>query len=362
MHRQKVIGLIAVLFGLAGCSQEKELGEFDVSEIKSLQVTGSIGTMTNPATGQVMRRELPEGYIKPGFIKPGVDVVTGGSGYKNSEWQSTGIAMPTHRSPGFRGPDADYIDKADVYWKLNWIRIQLQNGKLPSNLKEAVAKTRKLLRTVVQDRNSNTAEEAVIALEEGIEHLEAQRVLTLGNTDLQLIPWRAGRAAVERYFEQDNGKLNGGASKSNKYLNRSGGSLTLDLMQNPLSTPHPSGRSLTTKTAPGVTEAQAVALSYASKFAASPEEMMRRSWQKAIEKTNKLRDDLGLMNRADNNDRNDVSVPTVFGTTTEPQNTTEEKDTTMDSVVPIPSIYGDTHRANVPASAFKEPSDPFGKP
>lgn len=358
MRKQKIIGIIAILFGLTGCNQEKELGEFNVSEVKSLQVTDSLRPMTNTATGQDMRSELPEGYSRPK-----VDVVAGGGGYKNSEWQSGGIAAATHYSPGFRGADADYIDKADVYWKLNWIRKQLQNGKLPSNLKEAVAKTRKLVMTVVRDRNADTAEEAVIALEEGIAHMEAQHTLTLGNLDLQLVPWGAGRAAVERYFDKDKGKINRADSKSSKYLNRSGGNLALNLMETPSVLPRPSrlGRSTTVST-PGVTEAQAVALSYADKCAASPEEMMRRSWQKAIEKINKLRDDLGMMNRADNSDRNDVSVPTVFGTSAEPQNTAEEMQTTATDVVPIPSIYGNTRRVDVPASTFKEPNDPFGKP
>lgn len=358
MRGQKMIGLIAVLFGLAGCSQEKELGEFSVSEIKSLQVTDSLQPMTNTVTGQEMGREVPEGYIQPK-----VDVVVGGSQYKNSEWQSAGIATPTRRSHGFRGPDADYIDKADVYWKLNWIRKQLQNGKLPSNLKEAVAKTRKLLMTVVRDRNFDTAEEAVTALEEGIDHLEAQRTLTLGNIDPQLIPWGAGRGAVERHFDKDKGKIIRPDSKITKPQNRFNGSLALDLTESSSSLPRPSrlGRSLTL-TMPGVKEAQAVALSYAEKYAASPEEMMRRSWQKAIEKTNKLRDDLGLMNRADNNDRNDVSVPTIFGTSIEPRDTMEEMDSTTSDVVPIPSIHGNMRSVNVPASTFKEPDDPFGKP
>jgi hypothetical protein len=31
---------------------------------------------------------------------------------------------------GFRNADSDYIDIADVYWKLNWIRKQIQAGLL----------------------------------------------------------------------------------------------------------------------------------------------------------------------------------------------------------------------------------------
>lgn len=359
MRGQTIIGSIAVLFGLAGCNQEKELGEFNVSEIKSLQVTDSLRTMTNTATGQEMRRELPEGYIKPT-----VDVVAGGGGYKNSDWQSGGLATAIRFSPGFRGADADYIDKAEVYWKLNWIRKQLQNGNLPSNLKEAVAKTRKLLMTVVRDRNFTTAEEAVITLEEGIEHLEAQRTLKLGNIDPQLVPWGAGRAAVERHFDKDKGRTNRSDSKPNKYLNRTSGSLTLDLTESSsvtLTRPSRLGRA-PAMLDPGVKEAQAVAFSYAEKYAASPEEMLRRSWQKAIEKINKLRDDLGLMNRTDNNDRNDVSIPTVFGTTTEPKDSLEEMDSTTDNVVLIPSVYGNMRRVDVPDSTFKEPDNPFGKP
>ena len=357
MRGRAIIGIVGVLFGLAGCSKEKELGEYDVSQIKGLQVTDSIRAMTDTTTGQEMRSERPEGYIKPT-----VNVVGGGGGYRNSEWQSAGIEMPTHRSAGFRGPDADYIDKCDVYWKLNWIRKRLQSGKLPSNLKEAVAQTRKLLMTAARDRNFNTGEEAVIALEEGIEHLEAQRTLRLGNVEALLVPWGAGRAAVERHFDKDKARTNPTELKPNKYLTHSSGSLSLDLTQSSSAMPRPAHMGRTTVIAPSVKAAQSLALSYADKYTASPEDMMRRSWQKAIEKINKLRDDLGLMNRTDNSDRNDVSVPTILGATVETQDKTEETDSAMDNVVPVPSIYGNARRVDVPDSTFKEPDNPFSKP
>ncbi len=346
------IGIILGLFvGLAGCRGEKELGKFDTSNIKPLHVVDSVGSLTDATSGRQMGHEAAAGSLMPR-----VDVVTGGQGYKNSQFRSESVTATFHHSPGFRGADADYIDKASVYWKLNWIRKQLQSGTLPSNLKEAVKKTRNLLDTVVRDRNFTTADEAVTALEEGIEHLDAQNVLKLGNVDVQLVPWGAGRDAVTRYFDKEKGSR----PDSNKFIRRTSGTLSVD-STNALLLSRYSRLGRHTTLVPGVKEAQSLAVSYARKYGASPEEMMRHSWSKAIEKTNKLRDDLGLMHRADNSDRDDVSVPTVFGTSHELGGPDETGDLS-DNVVPIPSISGSIRRIDVPASTFKEPADPFANP
>lgn len=343
---------------LTGCRSHQGGVSWDPSE-RMGSVNVDLHSLASENGGQFT---LPDQTGSPG--KPSLSVVDNGTGYQNKDWNSSGLTQHTVRATGGRGADADYIDKADVYWKLNWIRKELQSGNLPSNLKEAVAKTRKGLMTLVPDRNRTTAEDAVAAMEEGVQHQEADKALKAAGLNPLLIPFAAGREAVARYFDRDKKTA---PVDSDKYKPRAMGLLSLDLRDNRLPVAaisrRPSPGSLTSSLSSDLKSAQAIAISYAERYHASPEEMMRRAWRAAIEKTNKLRDDLGLMNRAPNSDRNDVEIPSILGTRPAEEKTVTDDDANdiTDNVVPIPAIGDNAKRVDVPASVYKEPAEPFAE-
>src|SRR5262249_20629239 len=93
---------------------------------------------------------------------------------------------------------------------------------------------------------------------------------------------------------------------------------------------------------------------YAEKYQAPPDEMMKRAWRKAIEKINELRDELGLMNRAENRDALTNYVPSTTETTPTPG----EPGDLFQNAVPIPDIHGADKRTP-PKEAATEPENPF---
>ncbi|MCS6777511.1 MAG: hypothetical protein RMJ43_14460 [Chloroherpetonaceae bacterium] len=333
-----VLGIV-----LNGCRPDPTDPRLELEPIKLEQMPRSRppSQITDIGTG------LPLPQVEPGPLEmPRMDVVTGARSGIAPRWNRMYEAY-TPMAPGMRGSDADYIDKADVYWKLNWIRKQLQAGTIPPNLADAIARTRQQLETTQRDKNYRIAERAIQLLEEGMEHLQARRTLVAAGVASDLIPWSLGREAVQRYI--DEGRLGFGSAAKRASL-RPG---TADAKESPAQSYWRQQRNTLTSTLTARQQSTiALILEYAEKYRASPDTMLQRVWQKAIERINELRDELGLMNRNENRDSNSTYVPRpIESFSSEPQDL-------ISNTVPIPDIYG-SERKEVPAEVTTEPDNPF---
>lgn len=273
--------------------------------------------------------------------------VVPGSGREPSAFAPVGTLDANGR---MRGADSDYIDKADVYWKLNWIRKQILTGNFPENFEQAIAKTRKLHETTRRDKNYDLAAEAIKLIEEGWEHHKALVKLRLARISLVMVPWAGGTYAVQRFIDE------GGLGFGEKPKTPARGLTTRNGEEEeenyvPLyrrMRPQKSATMLGSQQ-----EAIAIVLTYAQKYRNSPEEMMKRAWRRALAKIYEYRDELGLMNRSENNDGNPTE-PGVGMPIAPRQGKMAPIESGTEGVVPIPPLYGAE-----PVAPTKEPDDPF---
>jgi len=273
-------------------------------------------------------------------------------------------SVSTNFNPGFRGADWDYIGKADVYWMLNYIRRVILYGlpsdipNTPENLREelvkVVTKARKQLEEANHDGNYDLAVEAVKHLDKSIEHLTAQQKLEAVHVSLRAIPWGTGSDSVQKYI--DSGGLGFGAKKEESGLGNLSRSLDGDEDDDDLLNARPLGG--TRSAAPsGLTRAQEEAidlvLTYERNYHTGPDKMVRREWSAAIEKINRLRDNLGLMNRDENKD-GDSATPN-------PMLNDDPSNIGVKNVVPIPEIGKEFPGSKPLPGATNAPdgSDPF---
>lgn len=276
-------------------------------------------------------------------------------------------SVSTNYNPGFRGADADYIDKADVYWMLNYIRRVILYGlpsdipNTPENLREelvkVVTKARKQLEDANHDANYDLAVEAVRRLDKSIEHLTAQQKLEAAHISLRSIPWGTGVDSVQKYI--DSGRLGFGAKKEESEVGSLSRSMDISDDEDDLMDAKPLGGRRASALS-GLTRAQEEAiglvLAYEKDYHTGPDKMVQREWSAAIEKINQLRDNLGLMDRDENKDGNSATPnpmlndnPANFG---------------VKNVVPIPEVGKDLPGSKSPPGAANAPdgSDPFALP
>ena len=313
-----VAGAVALLtlFALTGCEQddadpfEDAAGDkMKFSRIKRIKMDPSMIARKDVTTGKPVAIVVQEDNAAALS-----GVVPGGSGAFHGADYTTGHADSLGRP---RGADSDYVDKADVYWKLNWLCKHLGDAVLPDDFEKAIKIAREIMTTAEHDANYRLADEALTHLETGLKHYRAAQVLRSANTDTILIPWSGGVEAVQRAI--DRGVL-GFGEKSQAALH----SAAQDDDEDTISRRSPSSAG------PPLTSAQQkivdILLEYARRYRASPDAMRRADWGIAATKTNRLRDELGLMNRPENREDNYDST----------RATSDAGMSGTDGVVPIP--------------------------
>lgn len=198
------------------------------------------------------------------------------------------------------GDGADYEDKCDVYWKLNWIRKEILAGRAPYNLGDVIKKTRQELSQTRPDGNLDLAAEAMDHLEKGLMHLAADQDIQAAHITRSSIPWSVGPAGMRRFIETT---IPG--AKANSGVSGRRGSAGFD--DDDDFTPASSG-SLHQPIDWQQQQAITVMENYASHRHASPESLMRSEFRTAIQKTNRLRDNLHLEHRKENDDGDATEV------------------------------------------------------
>ena len=318
---------LLTLFALTGCEQDNT-DPFEDAAGGKMQHIKIQRLNLNP--NLIARKDVTTG--KPIAIVVGADnpsalsgVVPGGSGAFRGTDYTYGHADSLGRP---RGADSDYVDKADVYWKLNWLRKHLGDARLPDDFEKAIKICREIMTTAEHDANYRLADDALTHLEAGLKHYRAAQTLKASSTDTILVPWSGGIEAVQRSIER--GVL--GFGEKTASVARSYSSDDSDDSSTRRGTAAPAA-----PLTPSQQKIVDLILDYARRYHAAPDAMRRSEWALAVPKINRLRDELGLMNRPENREDNYDSTANSSGAA--PGGT--------DSVVPIPPDPNSTNRGMV---------------
>ena len=284
-------GALLTLFALTGCEQDSadpfegsaNSDKMQLTRIKRLKMDPSMVARKDVATGK------PVAIVVQGDNPAALSgVVPGGSGAFHGSDYTTGRPDSLGRP---RGADSDYVDKSDVYWKLNWLRKHMGDATLPEDFEKAIKICRETMTTATHDANYRLADDALTHLEAGLKHYRNAQILKAANADVILIPWSGGEEAVQRAL--DRGVLGFGEK-----MQAASRASARDEDGNP------APRRNSAASAPTLTPAQQkivdLVLEYAHRYRASPDAARRSDWDVAVTKINRLRDELGLMNRAEN--------------------------------------------------------------
>jgi hypothetical protein len=205
-------------------------------------------------------------------------------------------------SPSDDHTDRHYIEIADIYWKLNWMRRELLRGTVPYNMLEELDKATRRLKHLPHDVNYPLVEEALGRMHKGLEHLACQRILRAAQIDDTRVPWEIGVEDVKEYLDKSVTTTTPTVTQPLPLEHHPTGeegedAPTFGKVQ--MATPAPAQ-------APSV--AVRLALDYETRYHTSPRNMMLREWETAIRQTNRLRDGLGLAHRETNNDGDATDV------------------------------------------------------
>lgn len=162
--------------------------------------------------------------------------------------------------------EKDFIAKADVYWKLNWMAKVMAQGFTPHDFEETVEKTKNLLALTYHDSLYPLALDALADVKEGIEHQKADETLLKAGVISATVPWGGGSLLIEGFI--DDGSLGFGAKPKEQSVG----------FGDPAASPPPAlDLSLTLEQK----QALEVVRNYASKYKKSPSMMKAQAWGEA---------------------------------------------------------------------------------
>jgi hypothetical protein len=202
---------------------------------------------------------------------------------------------------GHRVPKSYYIIYCDIYWRLNWIRQQLRHGIVPERLGDKIENVRKELTQatagIAHDGNYRVAHEALTFLESGWNHYEAEQALADGGVQSLSAPWSSGAVAMRTFI--DAGGFGFGVKPVGAASIPAPGASDDPLTQAAAGTPVGAD---TANLTPRQERAIEVAVRYAGEYHRSPRDCAQDEWSRAVERINKLRDQLWMMNKANSKD------------------------------------------------------------
>ena len=206
---------------------------------------------------------------------------------------------------GHKVPKTYYIIYCDIYWRLNWFRQELKKGDVPEDFTTKLANVRKELIEATaglsHDGNYRVADEALTHLEIGWKHYQAAEDLVAAGAQCSSAPWSAGALAMQQFIES------GGLGFGMKSLANAPQSPTDPNAAGALSASDPGyAAGNVERLTPKQKRAIDVAVQYAGEFHGPPEECARVEWSTAVEKINKLRDQLWMMNKGPNRDSGSI--------------------------------------------------------
>ena len=165
--------------------------------------------------------------------------------------------------------EKDFIAKADVYWKLNWMAKVMAQGFVPHDFPATIDKTKQLLALTYHDALYPLAIDALELVQEGLNHQKAEEALANAGIISATVPWSAGSLAIEDFI--DNGHLGFGGKPKEQAIGFEDTSTAVPL---------PSELSLNLEQK----RALEVVRTYSSKHKMSPTMMKIQDWNKANRK------------------------------------------------------------------------------
>ena len=287
--RGAAVAVLLALTALAGCQPSSvDARSYLRSEVQPLpEGEPAIHARVDPGTG----REFPA----IAYSTASHDIANPGGFRSRGDNLFTSSAAGTRAPRVTRAQMADYVTKCDTYWKLNWIRRELLAGRVPAELAQMAERARRELSSTIADGNYDTGMSAANSLTHGLVHMKADQIITQSGIDTSAVPWSQGRTSALRYVSRLLGSSSAGRMEIGSM------DLTADDDSTYLSRP---GH----QASPGLQDAASIIVDYAGTYHASPREMMQREWQRAIQSTNRLRDQLWMMNRETNSDGNRTQV------------------------------------------------------
>ena len=165
--------------------------------------------------------------------------------------------------------EKDFIAKADVYWKLNWMAKVMTQGFVPHDFEDSVEKTKQLLALTYHDSLYPLAMNALEEVQEGLKHQQAEETLTRAGVASAIVPWMSGSLAVEDYI--DSGQLGFGGKPKEQAIGFG------DANANAAASPDLS-MTLEQK------QALEIVRNYSSKYKMSPAMMKTQAWGEAYKR------------------------------------------------------------------------------
>lgn len=166
--------------------------------------------------------------------------------------------------------EKDFIAKADVYWKLNWMAKVMAQGYLPHDFGDSVEKTKGLLALTFHDSLYPLAYNAMDNIQEGLKHQQAEETLTNAGVVSATVPWMAGSLGVEDYI--NSGSLGFGGKPPEQAIGFADANNDASALPPP---PPPLALTNAQK------EALDVVRTYSSKYKMSPAMMKTKAWGEA---------------------------------------------------------------------------------
>ena len=277
---------------LIGCQEErKPFSSLEPSIVKPKQFDPiGIRPLENVATGEVEKPPISP-VMQP--LPPHASAVAGLTQARSSDMAG---AMYRIEGEGVTYSEGEYVQKADLYWKLNWLRKELLKGNIPSILAASLPRLRKQLAKSKHDAVYRLTVEALDHLEKGLAHVRAEKAILAVGAHCDSIPWGAGTDSIQRYI--DRGELGFGRKPVELRSHRD---MSEEDDEDGSSSPRRSPL-LTNVLSADQKKAIDTILEYELREHTSPHTLMRDEWSKAITLINKLRDELGLKGREQNKD------------------------------------------------------------
>lgn len=107
--------------------------------------------------------------------------------------------------------EKEYVAKADVYWKMNWVKNSVEAGIVPDNLSEALSEMRKQMVTLEEDDKKPLMREILDHIERGKQAEDLSKELRRQGLDTTHIAWGMGTQTIASRLKEDakRGRLSG---------------------------------------------------------------------------------------------------------------------------------------------------------
>lgn len=214
----------------------------------------------------------PRGGSKSLTLKsvPAATQITGGEG---AVYGHEGAPREDHSLGAGAGvtqsDDSDYIAKSDIYWKLNYIKTQFDNNKIPPTLANAIDEIRTQTQKTISDDKYPLIIETLGLLKNVLDSDTTEKKMRDLGLEPSTIAWGTGSITMRSQFKQKQGA---------GYLNAN------------------------------ARDRQDMVIKYEETYHSAPADVRRKGMQRACERITRLGDMLGLLNRKANSKPNEIPV------------------------------------------------------